>query len=230
MGRSLAVPAFPADDGRADPQVRALLAAAARGEADPLGVARVLRECRLLASVVAVLDGLDEAGGDKDSHMAVVSMVNEQGERGLLAFTGIDALAAWDPAARPVPALGRDTARAAVEDGATAIVLDPAGPARLVLSGAALEVLCDTLDLGGVTALVQAALAPITADGWAEAEVIDARPIDAGVDVIVQLTAPSGGYPDGRLLGDLARQAAGIITGRPDIHRRVPGGIGVTVA
>ena len=219
-GRSLASPQFAGDDGAASPAVRPLLASGP----DPLVVARRLREERLLASVVAVLDELDEAGGDKDSHMAVVSMVNERGERGLLAFTGVDSLAGWNPQARPVPSLGRDVARSALDDGATAGVID------VVIAGAALHALADQLDLPRVTALVLAALAPLTSDGWAAVEVFDARPLDAGVDVIVQVTAPAGGHPDGRLLADLARQAAEVISARSDIHRLVPGGLGVTAA
>jgi hypothetical protein len=223
-GRSLASPQFAGDDGTATPSVRHLLASGT----DPLVIARALREERLLAGVVAVLDELDETGGDKDSHMAVVSMVNERGEKGLLAFTGVDSLAGWNPQARPVPSLGRDVARSALEDGATAVVLDVAGPQPVVLTGHVLEALADQLDLPRVTALVNAALAPLTSDGWAEAEVFDARPMDAGVDVIVQVSAPSGGHPDGRLVADLARQAAGVIAARPDIRSAVPGGIGVS--
>lgn len=225
-GRSLASPQFPGDDGSASPTVRRLLSSGT----DVIAVARALREVRLLAGVVAVLDELDESGGDKDSHMAVVSMMNERGEKGLLAFTGVDSMAAWDPQARPVPSLGRDIARSAIDDGATAVVLDVAGPHSMALSGAALTALADLLDLARVTALVTAALAPLTSDGWAAVEVFDARPMDAGVDVIVQVTAPAGGHPDGRLLADLARQAAEVISGRPEIHRLVPGGLGVTAA
>lgn len=226
-GRHLAEPAFADDDGAAHPQVRALIAAAARGELPVEVAARGLRDARLLSTVVAVLDALDPDGGDKDSHMAVVSMVNARGEKGLLAFTGVDALAAWNPQARPVPALGRDAARAAVDDGAQAVILDVAGPVRLVLEGAALDALVDTLDLPRVTARVTAALAPLTADGWAVVEVIDARGTDAGADVVVEVRAVAGGHPDGRGPDELARQAAGIISGRPDILRLTPGGIGV---
>ena len=192
-GRALADPAFPADDGVADPRVRAMVAAAARGDVPVLAAARALREERLLATVVAVLDEADAEGGEKDSHMAVVSMVNERGEKGLLAFTGVDALAAWDEQARPVPALGRDTARAAVDDGAHAIILDVAGPERLIIQGTALAALLDDLDLPGVTALVQAALAPLTSDGWVEVAVVDARATELGADVLVQVTVPAGG-------------------------------------
>ncbi len=230
LGRRLAQPAFPSDDGSAHPEIRSLVTAAVEGRVPVVAAARALREVRLLASVVAVLDEMGADGGDKDSHMAVVSMVSASGEKGLLVFTGVDALAAWNPDARPVPALGRDTARSALEDGASAIVLDVAGPARLVLEGPALAVLADELDMPAVTALVQAALAPLTSDGWVDVEVFDARPMDAGVDVIVQVSCESGGHPDGRLVADLARQAAEVIRARADIHRLVPGGVGVTAA
>ncbi len=225
-GRSLAAPSFAGDDGTADPEVRTLIAAAAAGELPVLTVARKLRDARLLASVVAVLDEVDEAGGDKDSHMAVVSMVNDRGEKGLLAFSALDSLLAWNAQARPVPALGRDTARGAIDDGAKAVIVDVAGPHRLAIEGTALAALADEIDLARVTALVQAALAPLTSDGWAEATVVDGRAPDVGADVVVHLSAAAGGHPDGRLLGDLARQAAGIIASRPDIQRLVPGGIG----
>lgn len=228
-GRSLAQPQFPEDDGTADEVVRRVIAAAAAGDIPLESAARALRGARLLATVSAVLDAVDENGGDKDSHMAVVSMVNERGEKGLLAFTGTDSLLAWSADGRPVPAHGRDLARAAREDGAEAVVIDVAGPARVVLTGLALDVLTDSLDVARVEALVQAALAPLTADGWVEATVVDGRPDGAAVDVVVLVSALGGGHPDGRLLPDLARQAAAVLQARPDIQRLVPGGIGVAV-
>jgi hypothetical protein len=225
-GRSLAKPGFPDDDGRADESARAVLADPG---VDELRLARVLRGVRLLSCVVAVMDAMDEQGGDKDSHMAVVSMVNDRGEKGLLAFTGVDSLARWNPEARPVPAFGRDVAAAAVEDGAVAVVIDVDGPVRRVLAGAALAVLLDDLELPRVDAMVQVALAGLTADGWVDVRVEDSRE-DAEVDVIVRVEARSGGHPDGRSADALARQAARMLEGRPDIHRLVPGGIGILPA
>ena len=134
-GRSLASPAFPGDDGAPDPALRAAIACGSGDLDDRLGAAR------LLVAVVAVLDEADEGGGDKASHMAVVSMVNATGERGLLAFTGVDALAAWDPRARPVPVSGPQAARAALEDGAEALVIDVAGPVRAAVTGERLRAL-----------------------------------------------------------------------------------------
>ncbi len=129
-GRSLAGPAFPADDGAADPVLRALLDGGCGSEEEML---RALSRSRLLVAVMAVADEVAEDGSDKSSHMAVVSMVNAAGEKGLLAFTGLDSMAAWNPDARPVPVPARAAAEAALADGAQALVIDVAGPARVVL-------------------------------------------------------------------------------------------------
>ena len=137
-GRSIVGSAFGADDGSADPALRALLETKSATARERLGVAR------LLVAVIAVADEIEqESGADKDSHMAVVSMVNAAGERGLLAFTGLDAMALWDPAARPVPVTGVAAARAALDDGNTAMVIDVCGPHRYVVEGDELKGLAD---------------------------------------------------------------------------------------
>lgn len=94
---------------------------------------QALSEARLLVAVMAVADEVSDDGSDKSSHMAVVSMVNAAGEKGLLAFTGLDSMSAWNPEARPVPVPARAAAEAALADGAQALVIDVAGPARVVL-------------------------------------------------------------------------------------------------
>lgn len=223
-GRSLAQPAFPDDDGAADPDVRALLADATL---PPRVKARALREVRLLAPVVAVLDAASEGGEEKDSHMAVVSVLNTEGEAALLAFSGIDSLAAWDPAARPVPARGRDLADAARAEGARGIVVDLAGPARVVLADDALAALAGDLDLDRARAVVGAALAPLTSDGWVEVSVADGSAGPAA-DVVVRLA--TRGHPDGRAPQDLARQAAALLADRADLAAAAPGGVGVVLA
>ncbi len=226
-GRSLAEPAFPDDDGAALPWVRHVVSLAASGEMPVISVARALRDARLLATVVAVLDEVDESGADKDSHMAVVSLVSDDGRRGMLAFTGVDAVGRWRADARPVPAWGRDLARAARDDGADAIILDVAGPARLVLDGMALEILRDELDMADVSARVEAALAVLTSDGWVALDVRDVRANDVGVDVLVTVTTPAGGHPDGRGPDQLAQQAGRLLSSSADLTRLVPGGLGV---
>ena len=138
IGRSITSPQFAGDDGSADPVVRQALVSGAQQVTAELArdlPLELLMGARLLVAVVAVLDAIDENGGDKDSHMSVVSMVNPNGEKGLLAFTGLDSMALWDPTARPVPVSGPDAARAAIDSQASAIVIDVSGPARHVVTG-----------------------------------------------------------------------------------------------
>ena len=209
----LAQPAFPDDDGVADPRVRAML----QDEFDPLAVACAWREVRLLACVIAVADRVDESGADKDSHMAVVSMVSADGRRGILAFTGVDSLRTWDPAARPVPAMGRDIARAALEEGAAAVVVDVAGPRTVIFEGTALVALADALDLSAVEAVVRECLAGLSHQGAVTAVARDVRGEGLGIDVLVEVTG--SGEAVARALADQAT-----------LVELVPGGIGVREA
>ena len=146
-GRRLDVPtAFADDDGSAPPSLRAALERYADDRAAHTDVIAALLTSRLLVPVVAVLDEsateTDHRGSEieveKSSHMATVSLVQADGRRGLLAFTSIDALARWDPHARPVPAAASDVAAAALAEGAQGVLIDIAGPVRFALDGEAL--------------------------------------------------------------------------------------------
>ena len=102
-----------------------------------------LCESRLLVPVVAVLGEVEyDAQGlahDKTSDMATVLLTGADGRQALLAFTSMAAMAAWRPDARPVPAAARDAARAAVQEGAAAVLVDVAGPVTVVIEGQDLE-------------------------------------------------------------------------------------------
>jgi hypothetical protein len=139
-GRSLASPGnFANDDGSPDWAIR---------EApDTTALVEALRVGRVMVAVVATADEVEVVHGravDKTSAMSVVSMVAKDGRRGLLAFTGIDALQAWDSSARPVPVSGVDAALAALTDDCEGLVLDVAGPRMHVVP----EV--DVLQIAGV--------------------------------------------------------------------------------
>jgi len=147
-GRSLQGPAFPDDYGGADPALAVALAAYAETSGPEQYAAALarLQHARVIVPVVAVLGKVevDPATGlasDKSSDMAAVLMQIPDGRRGLLAFTGTAALAAWDPQARPVPVTVEHAARAAVQEQAAALVLDVAGPTRFVLDGDSLTAL-----------------------------------------------------------------------------------------
>jgi hypothetical protein len=124
-GRSLAAPQFPGDDGTVDPAL-----AAAFG--DDVAVLQVLPDVRVFVPIVALL-GENPAGGDKNADMAAVLMTGADGRQALLAFSSIATMAAWDPQARPVPILGRDAARATLDENASAILLDLANPTFTVV-------------------------------------------------------------------------------------------------
>lgn len=60
--------------------------------------------------------------------MAAVLMTGADGRQALLTFSSVATMQAWDPHARPVPVWGRDAARAAIDEGASAILLDLGHP------------------------------------------------------------------------------------------------------
>ncbi len=128
---SLAEPAFPDDDGTVDP-------ALAEAFGDDANVLAVLGDVRVFVPVVALL-GDQPTGSDKEADMAAVLMTGADGRNALLAFSSVATMATWDPDARPVPVWGREAARAALDEGASAILLDLAGPTFTVVETADVE-------------------------------------------------------------------------------------------
>jgi hypothetical protein len=140
--RSIPDPGFAGDDGGVDPAVTAALAAYAEGlrrqAPDPHNATlAVLQDARVLVPVVALLGEVehDDQGlaHDKTSDMAAVLMTGRDGRTALLAFTGSDSLTHWNAEARPVPVPLRQAARAALQDEASALLVDVAGPVPFVI-------------------------------------------------------------------------------------------------
>ncbi|HYO86654.1 MAG TPA: SseB family protein [Dermatophilaceae bacterium] len=115
---------FAGDDGTADPSVLAALA-----DPDERALMAALATARVLLPVVPLPAGEHDHDHDHDhgsvAPIATVSLVAPDGRRGMLAFSGVEALAAWDPASRPLPAVTREAARAALDGNFDAIVVDP---------------------------------------------------------------------------------------------------------
>ena len=151
-------PGFAGDDGSASPELAAALAGYASDRSSYVEVLAVLQRERLLVPVVAVLGEVehDERGlaHDKTSDMATVLLEGRDGRLALLAFSSSDALQRWNPEARPVPASVDRVAAAAVQDKASAIVIDVAGPTTFVLEQDDVTALADGFTLvemaGGV--------------------------------------------------------------------------------
>ncbi|MGY2874906.1 hypothetical protein ACVW00_002096 [Marmoricola sp. URHA0025 HA25] len=150
--RVLAEPEFPGDDGSADPAVAAALAAYdAAPEPGHRPALAALQDSRLLVPVVATLGEVehDERGlaHDKTSDMAAVLITGRDGRSALLSFTSTAALEEWNPQARPVAVSARQAARAALQDGADALLVDLAGPVMFPIEGPDLRDLADGLVL-----------------------------------------------------------------------------------
>ena len=141
--RRIPDPGFAGDDGRGDPVLRTALEAYAADPARQLEVFAALQGARLLVPVVAVLGDVevDDAGlaHDKSSDMATALLTGRDGRQALLAFTGLDSLAAWRPDARPVPVTAALAALSALQEGAAALVVDLAGPTTYAVEGELLE-------------------------------------------------------------------------------------------
>jgi hypothetical protein len=71
--------------------------------------------------------------------MGTALLTGRDGRQALLAFTGLETLAAWRADARPVPVAAALAARSALQEGAAALVVDLAGPTTYVVEGEVLE-------------------------------------------------------------------------------------------
>jgi hypothetical protein len=138
--RTIPDPGFAGDDGATPAQLTAALSVY-RQDPDGGYLAALAALCgaRLLVPVVAVLGEVsyDDAGlaHDKSSEMATVLMQRPDGRKALLAFTSSQALTRWNAEGRPVPVPAATAARAAVQDGADALLVDVAGPVHFVVEG-----------------------------------------------------------------------------------------------
>lgn len=133
---------FAGDHGDPDPVVRDAIARAS----DHTGYIRAivaLCSSRLLLPIVASGDEGGEAPDpNRHAEMAAVTLADESGSY-LLAFTGIDALRAWQPDARPVPCLLDELCATVRPAGAEQLLIDIAGPVPFVIAGEALDLLAD---------------------------------------------------------------------------------------
>ncbi|GAA2102402.1 hypothetical protein GCM10009841_18810 [Microlunatus panaciterrae] len=143
--RTLTDSAFPDDEGKATDLTRRLLAAAdgSREPSDYLRAVAQLCADRVLVPVVAtatsVATTVDGLTSDREAEMSVVMLQAGDGRRAMVVFTGMDALRAWSPQARPVPVTLDLAARSALADQAVALLVDHSGPHPLVIEGEVLD-------------------------------------------------------------------------------------------
>ncbi|MDU7361051.1 MAG: SseB family protein [Propionibacteriaceae bacterium] len=130
---------FAGDRGEADPITRQALARV-KDQKSYIRALVALCSSRLLMPIVASGDETGESDPRRHAEMAAVKLINEQGEF-LLAFTGLDAMQAWNREARPVPCTLDDLCATVKEAGANQLLIDVAGPATFVLAGEPLDLL-----------------------------------------------------------------------------------------
>ncbi|MGH3381685.1 MAG: SseB family protein [Actinoallomurus sp.] len=145
-GPTIPQPEFADDDGTVSVEVETALRAYAEGLGGEHAVLAALAGSRLLIPVVAVLtedETVDGLRREKESEMALPTLVGDDGRRGVLAFTSADSLARWRPDARPVAVRARQACQAALDEPADAVVVDVAGPVPYAIEGARLHVLAE---------------------------------------------------------------------------------------
>jgi hypothetical protein len=159
------------DSGGADPAVTAVLAAYAVGQATEHAALTAIAATRLLVPVVAVPvepgaqpddsgtspQGCERheaaasgnaahpapgaRGGEKETEMALPTLIGDDGRKAVIAFTGTAAIRRWRADARPVPVPAARLWPAVAAEQADAVVIDVAGPVPLVVEGARLAAL-----------------------------------------------------------------------------------------
>lgn len=137
-GRELSASGFESDIGAASPDV---LAAARQVAEDPTPAAeesllKALAAARVLVPVVAAGERVVLPAGrvaDNVAEMATPTIVGPDGRRALPVFTGVDALARWDRAARPVPMTPDRAAQAAIAESCDVLLLDLGSEHAVVL-------------------------------------------------------------------------------------------------
>jgi hypothetical protein len=190
------------DDGSAPPK---LLEAIKRFRSRELGEAEVVAEVRvsrLLIPLVAHTGDTGVAPGghliDKTQELSIITVAGPDGRSVLPAFTSVQAMAHWNPSARPIPADGVRVALAAASEGTDLVVLDATSPTEFAIRRPALWALGQAkkwqpsyLDEAVLAAFMEAA------DGEDAIVAIQLAPGDpdarlAGPELLVQLSLVEG--------------------------------------
>jgi len=158
------------DSGGADPAVTAVLSAYAAGQATEHAALSAVAATRLLVPVVTVpVDPAGDAanstpgqrhggkagragwagragragraGEEKETEMALPTLIGNDGRKAVIAFTGTETISRWRADARPVPVPAASLWPAVAAEQADAVVIDVAGPVPLVIEGARLAAL-----------------------------------------------------------------------------------------
>ena len=167
---------------------------------------------------------------EKAVEVMLITIKGSDGRIALPAFTSLDALSRWKAGARPVPASTQRVCAGALSEGADLVVIDPAGPATVELSGAVLWALAEGR-----------AMAPLADDLAVIGVIRDATEdmarafsgtflqpgADQSTDLVIQLVARAGADP--AELRDAAAELASRLAADPIMRSRVDGGVQIAV-
>lgn len=123
---------------------------------------------------------------EKTQELSIVTIAAPDGRRVMPVFSGVAAMRAWNPEARPIPVPMPQAALAAAQEQTDLIIVDPGSP------GAELGV--------RRTQLEAVALGARVVPAWADPEVIAAFRVAAGDDARVLGIAIMSADPEARLL------------------------------
>jgi SseB protein N-terminal domain len=167
---------------------------------------------------------------EKAVEVMLITIKGSDGRIALPAFTSLDALSRWKAGARPVPASTQRVCAGALSEGADLVVIDPAGPATVELSGAVLWALVE----GRAMVPLVDDLAVIDAIRDATEDMARAfsgtflQPgADQSTDLVIQLVARAGADP--AELREAAAELASRLAADPIMRSRVDGGVQIAV-
>jgi hypothetical protein len=167
---------------------------------------------------------------EKAAEVMLITIKGSDGRIALPAFTSLDALSRWKAEARPVPASTQRVCAGALSEGADLVVIDPAGPATVELSGAVLWALAEgraMLPLADDLAVI-GAIRDATEDMARAFSGTFLQPgADQSTDLVIQLVARAGADP--AELREAAAELASRLAADPIMRSRVDGGVQIAV-
>jgi hypothetical protein len=228
QGRAFEANPFADDDGSANPNLIQAIHEFHK-TADPARVFAEFAKSRLLIPLVANL-GESEIGAhgkqvDKSAELSIVTVQTPDAAAGLPVFSSVQAMAAWNPDARPVPADAVRVALAAASEGNTRIILDPTSDSEYVFRRPAIaamaqgfEWIAPHLDRDLLTAIAEKSSqepAVVAIDFYTE----DSRSRLLGAELVVRLTIAAG--LSQQELNSTIESVAERISQIPDLNDRV---------
>lgn len=136
-GRSFEPNAAPDDDGSAPEALMATITRFHSGVGTEAEVVDQVRESRLLIPLLAKAGETATAPKgltiDKTQELSIVTVTGPDGRAVLPVFSSVEAMKAWNPDARPVPAAGTRVALAAASENTDLVIIDPLSDSEFIL-------------------------------------------------------------------------------------------------